>query len=126
LPDPPADPHYARWQRGAVALVGALVLLELLWELLLAPLRPGGSWLALKALPLAAVWPGVARGSRRSRQVTLFLLLAYFAEGIVRALTESGRHAVVAWMATTLAAAAFAALLLSLRSGASFRTGGDG
>lgn len=126
FPDPPADSHYARWQRGAVALVGALVLLELLWELLLAPLRPGGSWLALKALPLAAVWPGVARGSRRSRQVTTFLLLAYFAEGIVRALTESGRHAVVAWMATTLAAAAFAALLVSLRSGASLRTRGVG
>jgi uncharacterized membrane protein len=116
LPLTPADPGGARWQRRAVALVGALVLLELLWELLLAPLRPGGSWLALKALPLAVVWPGVARGARRSRQVTTFLLLAYFAEGIVRALTESGRHALVAWMATTLAAAAFVALLLSLRS----------
>lgn len=105
-----------RWQRRATILVGALVLLELLWELLLAPLRPGGSWLALKALPLALAWPGVACGSRKSRQVTAFLLLAYFAEAVVRALTESGRHALVAWMATVLSMAAFAALLGSLRS----------
>ena len=36
---------------------------------LLAPLRPGGSWLALKALPLALLLPGVARGALRPRQV---------------------------------------------------------
>lgn len=111
-----ADQERARWQHRATILVGALVLLDLLWELLLAPLRPGGSWLALKVLPLAAAWPGVARGSRRARQVAAILLLAYFAEGIVRALTESGRHALVAWTATVLAVAAFVALLLSLRS----------
>jgi uncharacterized membrane protein len=97
-------------------LVATLALLELLWELLLAPLRPGGSWLALKALPLAVVWPALARGSRRSREICAFLLLGYVAEGVVRALTESGRHALVAWVAAVLATAAFAALLLSLRS----------
>ena len=97
-------------------LVGTLVLLELLWEWLLAPLRPGGSWLVLKALPLALVWPGVARGSRRARQVGVLLLLGYFAEGIVRALSESGRHAMVAGAASALALTAFIALLLSLRS----------
>lgn len=116
MAQPPADPDSARWQRLAVALVGALVLLELLWELFLAPLRPGGSWLALKALPLALVWLGLARGSRKVWQVTSLLLLPYFAEGVVRALTESGRHAVVAWMVTVLAAAAFVALLRSLRA----------
>jgi uncharacterized membrane protein len=116
LPEPPADPDSARWQRCALALVGALILLELLWELILAPLRPGGSWLALKALPLALAWPGLARGSRRSRQVTLLLLLPYFAEAVVRALTESGRHALVAWTVTGLIVGAFAALLRSLKS----------
>ena len=36
----------------ASASLAALILLCLAWELWLAPLRPGGSYLALKALPL--------------------------------------------------------------------------
>ena len=69
---PPAAPAGC-----ALALIAAtaLMLLELLWELLLAPLRPGGSWLALKALPLALLLPGVARGALRPRQVLAFVLL---------------------------------------------------
>ena len=116
MPGSPIDPGTETWCRHAAALVGALVLLELLWEMLLAPLRPGGSWLALKALPLAILWPSLARGSRWARQVMALLLLPYFAEGVVRALTESGRHALLAWAATGLALAAFAAVLFSLRS----------
>jgi uncharacterized membrane protein len=116
MPGSPIDPGTETWRRRAVALVGALALLELLWEVLLAPLRPGGSWLALKALPLALMWPSLARGSRRARQVMSLLLLPYFAEGVVRALTETGRHALLAWAATGLALATFAAVLFSLRS----------
>lgn len=103
------------WQRLAVAAVAALVLVELLWELWLAPLRPAGSWLALKALPLALVWPGAARGARKARQWLALLLPFYVAEGIVRALTESGRHALLAWMATAVAIVAVVALLAAFR-----------
>ena len=39
-----------RWLAAGSLL--ALIALCLAWELVLAPLRPGGSWLALKALPL--------------------------------------------------------------------------
>lgn len=116
MPHPLTEAGAARWHRRVIALIVALTVLELMWELVLAPLRPGGSWLALKALPLAATWPGLARGSRRTREAVSLLLLPYFAEGLVRALTESGRHALVAWAATALAIAAFAAVLLSLRS----------
>jgi uncharacterized membrane protein len=106
----------ARWLRLAFVAATALMLLELLWELLLAPLRPGGSWLALKALPLALLLPGVARGALRPRQVLAFVLLPLFAEGLVRALTEAGRHALVAGTAAAIAAGAFAALVLSFRA----------
>jgi uncharacterized membrane protein len=106
----------ARWLRLALVAATALMLLELLWELLLAPLRPGGSWLALKALPLALLLPGVARGALRPRQVLAFVLLPLFAEGLVRALTEAGRHAFVAGTAATIAAGAFTALVLSFRA----------
>ena len=107
----------ARWQRIGIALVAALILVELLWETVLAPLRPGGSWLALKALPLALVWPGIARGRVRSRQLASLLLPFYFAEAIARAVTETGRHGIVAGSAAALSAAAFVVLMLSFRAG---------
>jgi uncharacterized membrane protein len=102
--------------RAAVALIAALVLLEVLWETLLAPVRPGGSWLALKALPLAMVLPGLFRGQTKARQWASLLLPFYFAEAIVRALTESGRHGLVAGTAATIALAAFVAVLASFRA----------
>jgi uncharacterized membrane protein len=81
-------------------------------------LRRAARWILARPEGIAArcCVAGVARG-RGSRQVTPFLLLAYFAEGIVRALTESGARGEVArgWPLTS-AAAVFAALLLSLRS----------
>lgn len=101
--------------RLATAAVATLVLLQLLWECWLAPMRPGGSWLALKAVPLALVWPGLARGDARARQLTALLLLLYFTEGLVRAVSESGRHAVVAATAALLAVLAFGALFLAHR-----------
>ena len=93
------------------------MLWQLLWELVLAPIRPGGSWLALKALPLALAWPALAHGSRRARLVAALLLLPSGAEGIVRGITESGRHALAAWLACVLAVIAFAALMLASRRG---------
>ena len=81
----PSPDGPARWRRGAAASVLALALLELLWELWLAPLKPGGSWLALKAVPLLALTPGVAHGRVRARQWTLLLLPWYVAEAVVRA-----------------------------------------
>ena len=75
----------ARWQRLAIAAVAALALLEVLWELWLAPLKPGGSWLVLKALPLALLWPRLSRGDAKTRQWLALLLPLYFAEAIVRA-----------------------------------------
>jgi uncharacterized membrane protein len=99
-----------------VVATATLALLQLLWELWLAPLRPGGSWLALKALPLALLWPAVARGALQPRQYLGFLLLPYVAEGLVRAYTEHGRHALVAATAAAIAGVAFVALVLSFRA----------
>ena len=83
--------------------------------MLLAPLRPGGSWLALKALPLALLWLALARSSRKARQGASLLLPLYFGEALIRALSESGRHAMVAAMDAALAGIAFGALLISFR-----------
>lgn len=101
-----------------VAVIGllALVLVCLLWETILAPLRPGGSWLVLKAVPLALLIPAAARGTRKALQWLSLLLPFYLAEGIVRGWSESGRHAVVAWVAAAVAAATFGAILLWIRA----------
>ena len=102
--------------RCTVAGVVMLVILIALWELALAPLRPGGSWLVLKGLPLLLVLPGVARGSRRARQWLALILPWYCAEGIVRGLSEHGRYAVVAGVAAIIAVATFVALLVWFRA----------
>jgi uncharacterized membrane protein len=99
----------SRWRRAATAALLALALLELLWEFWLAPLKPGGSWMALKALPLLALVPGVARGRKRARQWMLILLPWYVAEGIVRALSENGRQSLCAGAAVAVTLAALGA-----------------
>ncbi|MEP7328305.1 MAG: DUF2069 domain-containing protein [Betaproteobacteria bacterium] len=101
--------------RVTIAALVALTLLEILWEAVLAPI-PGARWLALKALPLALLVPGVARGQRKSRQWLALLAPFYFAEALVRGLTESGRHSMVAAMAATLALLTFVALLAWFRA----------
>jgi uncharacterized membrane protein len=74
----------------------ALIFLCLAWELVLAPLRPGGSSLAFKALPLLLPLMGILKGRRYTYQWAPMLVLAYFTEGVVRAWSESGLSA---WLA---------------------------
>ena len=105
-----------RWRRLAAAALAALALLEILWELWLAPIRPGGSLLALKGAPLVLLWPGLARGKLRAAQWAALLLPWYFAEGLVRGVNESGRHAVCAFAASVLALAALAAAVAWIRA----------
>lgn len=62
----------------------ALIVLSLAWELWLAPLRPGGSWLALKALPLCLPLAGILRGRPYTYQYASMLILAYVAEAVMR------------------------------------------
>ena len=68
----------------------ALIVLCLAWELWLAPVRPGGSYLALKAAPLALPLYGILAGRRYTYQWSSMFVLAYFTEGVVRAWSERG------------------------------------
>ena len=71
------------WRTAAASWV-ALLVLAVLWEWQLAPLRPGGSWLVLKGAPLLLPLRGVLRGDVKVMQWALLLVLAYIAEGSVR------------------------------------------
>ncbi len=68
----------------AVAAWLALIALSVLWETWLAPLRAGGSWLVLKALPLAIALRGLLRADALTMQWALLLSLLYVLEGAVR------------------------------------------
>jgi uncharacterized membrane protein len=80
----------AHLQITAATSLVALIFLCLAWELWLAPLRPGGSFLALKALPLLAPLFGILRGKIYTYQWSSLLILAWFTEGVVRAWSDHG------------------------------------
>ncbi len=99
----------------AVASLLALMALGLAWELWLAPLRPGGSWLALKVLPLALALPGLLRYRMQTcRGLALFVWL-YFVEGVVRATSDHGVSARCALAQVALVLLLFAACAAQVR-----------
>jgi uncharacterized membrane protein len=103
----------AAWRVASGAWI-ALLALVVSWEWWLAPLRPGGSWLVLKALPLLLPLPGVLRGDARVMQWALLLVLAYVAEGAVRA-ADAPPAATMAMIELTLGLVFFAAAIVYLR-----------
>jgi uncharacterized membrane protein len=103
------------------SLVG-LLFLCLAWELWLAPLRPGGSMLALKALPLLLPLFGILRGKRYTHQWTSMLALAYVTEGLVRVVSDQGASQALAMAETILAMLLFAGCLGYARATAPSRT----
>jgi uncharacterized membrane protein len=101
---------------GAAASLIALIALCLAWEIWLAPLRAGGSLLALKALPLALPLSGILRGRRYTYQWSSMLILAYFAEGVMRAWSESGVSQALALAEIALSLFFFAAAVSYARA----------
>lgn len=101
---------------AAIVCIAALALLCIAWELWLAPLRPGGSWLALKVLPLLWIAPGIVRGRLYTYRASTMLILAYFAEGTVRAYAETGVSGYLAWLEVILSAVFFVLAIAFVRA----------
>ena len=81
-----ALPRHAQvTQIAAVSSLVALIVLCVAWELWLAPLRPGGSWVALKALPLCIPLAGLLRNRMYTYRWVSLMIWLYFCEGVVRA-----------------------------------------
>lgn len=99
----------------AVLALIALTFLCLLWEAVLAPIRPGGSLLILKALPLLAPLFGLLRENLMAYKWTLLLALPYFAEGVVRAWSDTGSSQQLAAAEIALSLALFVACALYVR-----------
>lgn len=105
----------AAWWVAAACLV-SLIFLCVAWELFLAPIKPGGSWLVLKVLPLLAALFGVLRARRYTFKWTTLAIWFYVAEGAARAWTDGGVAARLAALELALALAYFGAAVVWLRS----------
>ena len=100
---------------SAVVSLVLLILLCVAWELVLAPLRPGGSWLVLKVVPLLLPLRGVIKRDLYTMQWASMLILLYFGEGIVRATSDRGMSASLGWVEVALTTLFFVGAILYLR-----------
>lgn len=103
-------------RHGASISLIALIVLCLAWELKLAPLKPGGSLLALKVLPLLFPLRGVLKGNLYTLQWAAMLILIYFMEGVVRAWSDpSPASAVMAGLEIALSLVFYVCAILYVR-----------
>jgi uncharacterized membrane protein len=72
----------------AVGSLLGLILLGLAWELWLAPIRPGGSLLALKVLPLCLPVVGLLKNRMYTYRGVSLMVWLYFTEGVVRGYSD--------------------------------------
>ena len=92
---------------GASAALVTLIALCVAWEWWFAPLRPGGSALVLKAVPLLLALPGVWRQRLYTLQWASMLILLYFTEGVVRGWSDRGLSAGLGWLEVMLSVVFF-------------------
>ncbi|HET7796220.1 MAG TPA: DUF2069 domain-containing protein [Rhizobacter sp.] len=112
----PDTPSFVRRTRAvAVASLLALIVLCIAWELWLAPLRPGGSWLVLKALPLTLPLAGLLKNRMYTYRWVSLLVWLYFTEGVVRATSDRGPSVPLAALEVLLCLLLFAACALHVR-----------
>lgn len=88
----------------------ALIVLCVAWEAWLAPLRPEGSWMMLKAAPLLVPLFGLLHGRRYTYQWGCMFVLLYFMEGVVR-MNDPGGVALLARIEIALTLAAFVVMM---------------
>jgi uncharacterized membrane protein len=118
MPDPTAlvPGSNVRWTRYlAVGSLLGLIVLGLAWELWLAPLRPGGSWLALKVLPLTLPLAGLLKNRMYTYRWLSLLVWIYFTEGATRAVSDGGLSAVLAGIQVLLCVVLFVACAMHVR-----------
>jgi len=100
----------------ASASLLALIALCVAWETVVAPIRPGGSWLLLKALPLAFPLRGIVRGNLYTYQWAAMLSLLYLMEGAVRAMSDPAPlSAAMAWGEILLSGVFFLSAIFYVR-----------
>lgn len=105
-----------RYQLIASSTLIVLIFLCLGWELWWAPLRPGGSWMILKAVVLLAPLFGILRGKRYTYKWLSLFIQFYLLEGLVRATSDQGLSQWLAIGETLLATILFIVSILYIRA----------
>jgi uncharacterized membrane protein len=103
----------SRWI--AVGSLLALIALGLAWELVLSPLRPGGSWLALKVVPLCIPLAGLLKNRMYTYRWVSLVIWLYFIEGVVRAWGDKPPGNYLAMLEVALTLVLFAACAVHVR-----------
>ncbi|MBP7545651.1 MAG: DUF2069 domain-containing protein [Acidovorax sp.] len=117
-PTPPLalpSPAVAATRTVAVVSLLALIVLCLAWELVLAPVRPGGSWLALKALPLCIPLAGLLKNRMYTYRWLSLMVWLYVMEGAVRAWSDRAPSNWLALLEVLLCIVLFTACSLHVR-----------
>jgi uncharacterized membrane protein len=102
-------------RRLALASLLGLIVLGLAWEMWLAPVRPGGSLLALKVLPLCIPLAGILKNRMYTYRWVSLLVWLYFTEGVVRAWSDRAPGNYLALIEVLLCLTLFAACALHVR-----------
>ena len=110
---PPPLANLARWM--AVASLLALIALSLAWELVLAPIKPGGSLIALKALPLCIPLAGLLKHRMYTYRALSLWIWLYFTEGVVRAGSDRAPSSTYALVEVALCLLIFVACVVHIR-----------
>lgn len=111
-----ALPRHAQvTQIAAVSSLVALIVLCVAWELWLAPVRPGGSLLAFKALPLVLPLPGLLKRRMYTYRWLSLMIWLYCTEGLVRATSDTAPSSYYAWAEVVLCILLFTACTLHIR-----------
>ena len=104
--------HLPVFQTITVTALVVMVLLTTAWELWLAPLNPGGSWVVLKALVLLLPLRGLLHGRRYTYQWFTMFILLFFMEGVMRAWSDQGLSQVLAGIQVALTVLSFVSATL--------------
>ena len=110
------NPHIQRARLLCIASLVLLIAVCVAWEWFLAPLRSGGSWTVLKALPLLAILPSIVKGRRYTYQYSSMLILFYFAEGVMRLFDADALSRVCAALEVVFSIVFFIACLMFCRN----------
>ena len=99
----------------AVGSLLGLIVLGIAWEMWIAPLRPGGSSLVLKVLPLFIPLAGLLKNRMYTYRWVSLMVWLYFTEGVVRAYSDRPPSSYCAVVEVLLCLTLFAACALHVR-----------
>lgn len=111
----PASPSVELTRWLAVGSLVGLIVLCTAWELFLAPLRPNGSLLALKALPLCLPLAGLLKNKMYTYRWVSLMVWIYFTEGAVRAYSDKVPSNYYAMLEVLLCLVLFVACAMHVR-----------